>query len=144
MQRTVLRQCFAFLGTFILSILLSAADGAEPRRLLYVVAPGIRNYLEYGGAGILVFDIDHDHRFIKRIETTARYTHVSPMCFLDASPSSVAGSAPRTYSPVIDRQGPVARMLAMRPEKPKVMRCVKTTPFGMLSCRLIRPASPVS
>jgi hypothetical protein len=37
------------------------------RKLLYVAVPGIRNYLEYGGHGVLVFDIDHDHRFVKRI-----------------------------------------------------------------------------
>jgi DNA-binding beta-propeller fold protein YncE len=39
------------------------------RRLLYVACPGIRNYLEFGGAGILVFDIDDGHRFVKRIDT---------------------------------------------------------------------------
>jgi len=38
-------------------------------RRLYVATPGIRNYLEHGGHGLLVFDIDHDHRFIKRIPT---------------------------------------------------------------------------
>lgn len=42
----------------------------EPiRRLLYVAVPGIRNYLEYGGHGLLVFDIDDGHRFLKRIPT---------------------------------------------------------------------------
>ena len=40
---------------------------AAEKRLLYVAAPGIRNYLEYGGHGILVFDIDHGHRFVRRI-----------------------------------------------------------------------------
>jgi len=40
-------------------------------RYLYVVCPGIRNYLEFGGAGILVFDIDHGHKFVKRIATPA-------------------------------------------------------------------------
>jgi DNA-binding beta-propeller fold protein YncE len=45
---------------------------AEPdHRLLYVVCPGIRNYLEFGGAGILVFDIDNGHKFVRRIETPA-------------------------------------------------------------------------
>ncbi|MGP0062275.1 MAG: YncE family protein [Isosphaeraceae bacterium] len=38
-------------------------------RRLYVAEPGIRNYLEYGGHGLIVFDIDHDHRFIRRIPT---------------------------------------------------------------------------
>ena len=40
-------------------------------RLLYVVCPGIRDYLEFGGAGVLVFDIDNGHKFVKRIATTA-------------------------------------------------------------------------
>ena len=39
----------------------------EQRRLLYVAEPGIRNYVEFGGHGILVFDIDHGHKFVKRI-----------------------------------------------------------------------------
>ncbi|MFO0939328.1 MAG: Rid family hydrolase [Pirellulales bacterium] len=45
--------------------------GLKEHRYLYVVTPGIRDYLEFGGAGILVFDIDQDHKFVKRIETTA-------------------------------------------------------------------------
>jgi hypothetical protein len=36
---------------------------------VYVAEPGIRNYLEYGGHGLLVFDSDHEHRFVKRIPT---------------------------------------------------------------------------
>jgi len=42
---------------------LSAAE----QRLLYVAVPGIRNYLERGGHGVLVFDIDRGHSFVKRI-----------------------------------------------------------------------------
>ena len=37
------------------------------RRLLYVAVPGIRNYLEFGGHGVLVFDIDQGHKFVRRI-----------------------------------------------------------------------------
>jgi DNA-binding beta-propeller fold protein YncE len=47
----------------------AAESGAS--RLLYVVCPGIRDYLEFGGAGILVFDIDAGHKFVKRIATDA-------------------------------------------------------------------------
>jgi hypothetical protein len=42
---------------------------AAERRLLYVATPGIRDYLEYGGHGLLVFDIDRGHKFVKRIPT---------------------------------------------------------------------------
>jgi len=38
-------------------------------RYLFVAVPGVRDYLGYGGHGLLVFDMDHGHRFIKRIET---------------------------------------------------------------------------
>ncbi|MCA9136926.1 MAG: hypothetical protein KDB00_09205 [Planctomycetales bacterium] len=44
---------------------LIAAEGLQ--RYLYVASPGIRNYLEYGGHGVMVFDIDHDHQFVRRI-----------------------------------------------------------------------------
>ncbi len=34
---------------------------------LLVATPGVRNYLEYGGHGLLVFDVESEHRFVKRI-----------------------------------------------------------------------------
>ncbi len=39
----------------------------KPHRFLYVASPGVRNYTEWGGIGVLVFDIDADYRFVKRI-----------------------------------------------------------------------------
>jgi len=46
-------------------------DQVEPSgRRLYAAVPGIRDYLEYGGHGLLVFDVDHDHKFVKRIPTS--------------------------------------------------------------------------
>ncbi len=41
----------------------------KEKHLLYVAVPGIRNYVEYGGVGILVFDIDSGYKFVKRIPT---------------------------------------------------------------------------
>ena len=43
------------------------AASTNLKRYLYVGVPGIRDYLGYGGHGILVFDIDHRHRFLRRI-----------------------------------------------------------------------------
>jgi DNA-binding beta-propeller fold protein YncE len=51
---------------------LPASDleaGEGDRHFLYVAVPGIRNYVEYGGVGILVFDVDAGYRFVKRIPT---------------------------------------------------------------------------
>ena len=61
----------AAVNATFLSDLVLAEDNAvqDARRLLYVAEPGIRDYLEYGGHGLLVFDIDHGHKFVKRIPT---------------------------------------------------------------------------
>ncbi len=61
-----------FLAAAIASpVAASARAEARISRLLYVVCPGIRDYPEFGGAGVLVFDIDAGHKFVKRIDTTA-------------------------------------------------------------------------
>ncbi len=68
----------------LLALLALAPDAAAQgpkkaeRHYLYVAAPGIRNYLEFGGAGILVFDIDNGHKFVKRIATPASTMHGQP------------------------------------------------------------------
>jgi len=43
--------------------------GNRERSFLYVAVPGIRNYLEFGGIGLIVFDRDDGYRFVKRIPT---------------------------------------------------------------------------
>jgi hypothetical protein len=55
-------------SSVLLSFSIGEGDDAT-HHYLYVAAPGIRNYLQYGGHGLLVFDLDHDYRFIKRIPT---------------------------------------------------------------------------
>lgn len=55
-------------------LLLTAAfrlPACAERHLLYVAVPGIRNETRWGGIGILVFDMDHGHRLLKRIVTLA-------------------------------------------------------------------------
>src|SRR5437762_4291832 len=41
----------------------------QEKHLLYVAVPGVRNYVEHGGIGILIFDIDNGYKFVKRIPT---------------------------------------------------------------------------
>src|SRR5260370_5590634 len=52
-------------------MLLTAALelNAKERHLIYVATPGIRNYVEYGGVGVLVFDADNGYAFVKRRPT---------------------------------------------------------------------------
>ena len=47
-------------------------------RYLYVATPGIRDYLGYGGHGILVFDMNNNHRFVKRIATQGLHPNGRP------------------------------------------------------------------
>jgi DNA-binding beta-propeller fold protein YncE len=74
--RRVTRSLVAATGG--LALALSAGLSRSPAALgapagehhfLYVASPGVRNYVEYGGVGILVFDRDAGYRFVKRIPT---------------------------------------------------------------------------
>ena len=67
MQRREFIATGAALATVPLSEITRAAAGE--RRLLYIATPGIRNYVTYGGIGVLVYDIDAGYKFVKRIPT---------------------------------------------------------------------------
>jgi DNA-binding beta-propeller fold protein YncE len=53
----------------VVVVLILAAGAQQRQKFLYAALPGVGggNNVKYGGAGILVFDIDHGHRFVKRI-----------------------------------------------------------------------------
>lgn len=55
-----------------------AGTPAGTKRYLYVATPGIRDYLGYGGHGLLVFDMDNNHRFVKRIATRGLHRNGKP------------------------------------------------------------------
>src|SRR5579885_1815160 len=48
---------------------LFCAEGLKSGHFLYVASPGIRNYTEWGGVGVLVFDIDNGYKLVKRFPT---------------------------------------------------------------------------
>jgi len=54
---------------FVSGAFASGSPKPATQHLLYVASPGTRNYTEYGGVGILVFDIDHGYKFVRRIPT---------------------------------------------------------------------------
>ena len=66
------------LGFVLLAVVLAnfqRADAEEARkRLMYVASPGVRDYVEWGGHGVLVFDIDGGHKFVKRISLAGHGT----------------------------------------------------------------------
>ncbi len=68
MDRRRLIAC-ALVATALAGSIVSAPHAQQRQRLLYAALPGVGggNNMKYGGAGILVFDIDHGHRFVRRI-----------------------------------------------------------------------------
>jgi DNA-binding beta-propeller fold protein YncE len=62
--------CLTLLAFFAAPLLNAAASKLPDGRYLFAAEPGIRDYLEFGGHGVLVFDIDHGHRFVKRIASS--------------------------------------------------------------------------
>jgi hypothetical protein len=80
----------------------TASPGASPRHLLYVAVPGIRDEAKSGGAGILVFDIDHDHQFVRRIPVPALGDDNHPQAAKGICASAITGrlyvSTPKTLS----------------------------------------------
>ena len=60
-----------FLATAAAAIVMpvSKMAAAAERHLLYIAEPGIRNYVDYGGVGVLVYDIGNGYKFVKRIPT---------------------------------------------------------------------------
>src|SRR5688500_5351521 len=86
MRSSPLRRCFVFLIVLFTSA-AGSLHGVETKpahgRFLYVAVPGIRNYLEYGGHGVLVYDIDEGHRLVRRI--------ASGGLAADGKPSNVKG-----------------------------------------------------
>jgi DNA-binding beta-propeller fold protein YncE len=51
--------------------LAAPAPPDNERHYLYVAEPGIRNYVEHGGVGVLVFDMDRGYAFVRRIPSQA-------------------------------------------------------------------------
>jgi DNA-binding beta-propeller fold protein YncE len=63
------RRDFLALGMAALALPMGRLAAAAERRLLYIAEPGIRNYVRYGGVGVLVYDIDSDYKLLRRIPT---------------------------------------------------------------------------
>ena len=72
-----LRLVLAVAGLSFFSVVVNAQkNNAGTHHYLYVATPGIRDYLGYAGHGILVYDIDNGHKFVKRVETQGLHLKV--------------------------------------------------------------------
>jgi DNA-binding beta-propeller fold protein YncE len=67
MRRNLRLVCLISAAVAAFAAARPVAPAAAPKHLLYVAEPGIRNYVEYGGIGILVYDIAAGYKFLRRI-----------------------------------------------------------------------------
>ncbi len=58
-----------FIVACLFALAILSAQTVKPKHLLYLASPGIRNYTQWGGVGILVFDIDNGYKLVKRFQT---------------------------------------------------------------------------
>jgi len=68
--RVALAAVIGLLLTSTVPVQAESAPAATPLpdgRYLYVAAPGVRDILDFGGHGVLIFDIDRGHKFVRRI-----------------------------------------------------------------------------
>ena len=76
MVRRLLLLAASVAALVVFSPATSSSNG--DRHFLYVAEPGIRNYVEYGGIGVIVYDMDNGHSFVRRIPTFAEVPGQEP------------------------------------------------------------------
>jgi DNA-binding beta-propeller fold protein YncE len=72
------RFVFALTALCALAAPSPSSSGNGEHHYLYVAEPGIRNYVEYGGIGVIVYDMEAGHKFVKRIPTFAEIPGKDP------------------------------------------------------------------
>src|SRR5436190_5946257 len=64
------RLIFVLLSATAMAVASASTSSSNgERHFLYVAEPGVRNYVEYGGVGVIVYDMDNGHSFVRRIPT---------------------------------------------------------------------------
>ncbi len=80
---------------------LVAAAG-DTHHYLYVATPGVRADVQYGGVGVLIFDIDDGHKFVRRIAVPGLGDEKHPEATKGICDSAVTGrlyvSTPKSLS----------------------------------------------
>jgi DNA-binding beta-propeller fold protein YncE len=69
----------------------SPQPAAGEHRYLYAAVPGIRDSLEFGGHGVLVFDVDDHFKFVRRIAAAGLDAKGKPMNVKGVCASSATG-----------------------------------------------------
>ena len=96
------REFLALAGAAVILPVVRTGAATRDGRFLYIAQPGIRNYVEYGGIGVLVYDIDRGYTFVRRIPTWSVKAGDAPENVKGAVASARTG---RFYVSTIKRLG---------------------------------------
>jgi hypothetical protein len=67
-------RCLPLMLPLLAAVLFAVPAAAQDvRRYIYAAVPGVSNDEQFGGVGILVFDADNGHKFVRRIATWETY-----------------------------------------------------------------------
>lgn len=78
LKTALLLFCLPFAALLVTAKAFSVGPKPRVHHYLYVAVPGIRDYLGYGGHGLLIFDMDDHHKFVKRISTGGLHPNGKP------------------------------------------------------------------
>ena len=67
-------RCLSVMLLLLATVFAAGSAAAQDvRRYIYAAVPGVSNDEQFGGVGILVFDADNGHKFVRRIATWETY-----------------------------------------------------------------------
>ena len=91
------------------------AQSAELKRYLYVAQPGIRNYTQYGGHGVIVYDINKDYSFVRRIPFSGLKDNGKPDNVKGICGNAATGRESMAHSRIVCVPPPLPPVTATRP-----------------------------
>jgi DNA-binding beta-propeller fold protein YncE len=100
MRRLTYAAQILLLASFSLSMSPVPMRARAEQHLLYVASPGVRNYVEHGGVGILVFDVDNGYKFVRRMQTWSVPDGEKPENVKGIAASAITG---RVYITALNR-----------------------------------------
>ena len=67
-------RCLSVMLLLLATVFAAGSAAAQDvRRYIYAAVPGVSNDEQFGGVGVLVFDADNGHKFVRRIATWETY-----------------------------------------------------------------------
>ena len=72
-------RCLSVMLLLLATVFAAGSAAAQDvRRYIYAAVPGVSNDEQFGGVGVLLFDADNGHKFVRRIATWETWHRAHP------------------------------------------------------------------